>query len=37
VGAVWIPNILKKDKSLQRYPEFAAWKARSWRFIPLIW
>ena len=37
VGIVWIPNMLKKDKSLSRYPEFAEWKKRSWLFIPPIW
>ena len=33
----WIPNMVKKDRSLSRYPEFAQYKARSWRFIPFIW
>ena len=37
VSAVWVPNMLKKDKSLSRYPEFADWKKRSWLFIPLVW
>lgn len=36
VFGYWIPNILKKDRSLSRYPEFAAWKARSWRLIPFV-
>jgi protein-S-isoprenylcysteine O-methyltransferase Ste14 len=30
----WVPNMLRKDRSLARYPEFAAWKERSWLFIP---
>lgn len=33
---VWLPNMRRKDRSLARYPEFAAWKARSWLFIPPI-
>ena len=37
VAAVWIPNMLRKDRSLSRYPEFAAWKKRSWLFVPPIW
>ncbi|MBI3394417.1 MAG: DUF1295 domain-containing protein [Spirochaetia bacterium] len=32
----WVPNMLKKDKSLSRYPEFAAYKKRSWMFIPPV-
>lgn len=36
VGA-WIPNMRRKDQSLSRYPEFAAYRARSWLFIPPIW
>ena len=32
--AVWIPNMLKKDQSLARYPEFEAYKARSWLLLP---
>lgn len=32
----WIPNMRRKDKSLQRYPEFAAWKSRSTLFIPFL-
>jgi len=27
--AVWVPNMRKKDRSLARYPAFAAWHARS--------
>lgn len=37
IVAVWIPNMLRKDKSLSRYPEFAAYRARSNLFIPYIW
>ncbi len=35
--AVFIPNMLKKDKSLSRYPEFAEYKRRSGLFIPKLW
>lgn len=33
-AGVWIPNMLKKDMSLSRYPEFAAYKANSGLFFP---
>ena len=33
----WVPNMIAKDKSLSRHPGFADYKARSWRFIPLVW
>jgi protein-S-isoprenylcysteine O-methyltransferase Ste14 len=33
---VWLPNMRKKDRSLSRYPEFEAYKARTRRFIPFI-
>lgn len=34
---VWVPNMRKKDKSLSRYPEFAAYKERSWLILPPVW
>jgi len=34
---VWLPNMRKKDRSLSRYPEFEAYKARVRRFIPFIY
>ena len=34
VFAIWLPNMIKKDRSLARYPEFAAWKERSCLLIP---
>ncbi len=37
VATVWVPNMLKKDRSLSRYPAFAAWKRRSWLFLPGLW
>jgi len=36
ISAVWIPNMIKKDKSLSRYPEFAQYKANSKLFIPYL-
>ncbi len=36
VCAVWIPNMLKKDRSLSRYPEFEAYKARSGLMFPRL-
>ncbi|NEQ99757.1 MAG: DUF1295 domain-containing protein [Cyanothece sp. SIO2G6] len=35
-GLVFVPNMLKKDKSLSRYPEFAAYKQRSGLLLPWI-
>ncbi len=32
----WIPNMLRKDKSLARYPAFAAWKAQSGLLFPRL-
>jgi len=37
VVAVWIPNMRKKDASLSRYPEFAAYKTRSGWMCPRLW
>ena len=37
VALEWIPNMLRKDRSLARYPGFADYRARSWRFIPFVW
>ena len=34
--SVFIPNMLKKDKSLSRYPEFAAYKERSGLLLPKL-
>jgi protein-S-isoprenylcysteine O-methyltransferase Ste14 len=31
---VFLPNMLAKDRSLARYPEHAAWKARTWLLLP---
>lgn len=37
VGLYWLPNMRRKDRSLSRYPEFAAYKARTKLFIPYVW
>ena len=34
---VWIPNMIKKDKSLSRYENFNAYKNQSDSFFPFIW
>lgn len=36
LASIWLPNMIRKDRSLARYPEFAAWKKRSKLFIPFI-
>jgi len=36
VAAYWLPNMRRKDRSLARYPEFAAYRQRSKLFIPFI-
>jgi protein-S-isoprenylcysteine O-methyltransferase Ste14 len=33
---VWLPNMRRKDRSLARYPEFAAYKARTRLLIPFV-
>lgn len=37
VSAIFIPNMLKKDRSLSRYPEFEDYKANSGLIIPKLW
>lgn len=34
---VFIPNMLKKDKSISRYAEFAEYKKQSGLFLPKLW
>jgi protein-S-isoprenylcysteine O-methyltransferase Ste14 len=36
VAAYWIPNMRKKDRSLSRYPGFAAYRERTKLFIPFL-
>ena len=33
---IWFPNMLKKEKSLSRYPEFVQYQQKSKLFIPFI-
>ena len=35
-AGIFVPNMLKKDKSLSRYPEFNAYKARSGLLLPKL-
>lgn len=35
-AAVWIPNMLRKDRALARYPGFADYKARTGLFLPRL-
>ena len=34
IAGAWIPNMRRKDRSLSRYPEFAAYKAKTKLIIP---
>jgi len=36
IAGVFIPNMLKKDRSLSRYPEFDAYKANSGLLLPKL-
>lgn len=36
VGLVWVPNMLRKERSLTRYAGFEAYKERSRFFIPFL-
>jgi steroid 5-alpha reductase family enzyme len=36
IGGLWVPNMIKKDRSLSRYPAFAEWKAKSKLFVPFV-
>jgi steroid 5-alpha reductase family enzyme len=36
VLGVWLPNMRKKDRSLSRYVEFAAYRARTRLFVPYV-
>lgn len=37
VAVIFFPNMLKKDKSLSRYPEFEEYKANSGLLLPKVW
>jgi len=36
IGIEWIPNMIRKEKSLSRYPEFAEYKKKSKLILPFI-
>lgn len=36
LAIIWFPNMLKKDKSLARYPGFAEYKRKSKLFVPFL-
>jgi len=36
VVAYWLPNMRRQDRSLSRYPEFAAYRKRTKLFIPFL-
>ncbi len=36
VLAYWVPNMLRKDRSLARYPGFEDYRTQSWLFLPLL-
>ena len=36
VAAVWVPNMVRKDRSLARYPEFEAYRKRSGILFPRL-
>ena len=36
-AALFVPNMLKKDKSLSRYPEFEEYKENSGLLLPKVW
>ncbi len=36
IAGVFIPNMIKKDRSLGRYPEFADYKTRSGFLLPRL-
>ena len=36
VVVIWIPNMLRKDRSLSRYAEFEEYERRSKFFLPFL-
>lgn len=36
IAAYWWPSMIRKDRALARYPDFAAYAARTKRFIPYL-
>ena len=37
IVVIWIPNMIKKDKSLSKYENFKDYKKRTNSFLPFIW
>ncbi len=37
IVCIWIPNMIKKDKSLSKYPEFYNYKNKTKRFFPFFY
>ena len=37
ISVIWIPNMIKKDKSLSRYDEFTDYKKNTNLLFPFIW
>ena len=37
VFGIWVPNMLRKDRSLSRHPEWEAYKRQAWIFFPKPW
>ena len=37
IAAIFIPNMLRKDRSLARYPEFESYQANSGLILPKLW
>jgi len=36
LATFWIPRMIKKDRSLSRYPEFAEYRKRTRAFVPFV-
>jgi protein-S-isoprenylcysteine O-methyltransferase Ste14 len=36
IVVIWVPNMVRKDKSLSRYPEFAQYKAQTKLIVPYL-
>lgn len=37
IAVVWLPNMRRKDRSLARYPGFAAYASRTKQLVPYVW
>ena len=36
IFAIWVPNMIRKDRSISRYPEFSDYKKKSALIIPFV-